>query len=58
MARPDCSCVCTGCLPRQFRLAGGTGRLKPPVAPGTPVIVIETTVLFVHPQLLIRLTHI
>ena len=35
-ARPDCSCVCISRWPRLICLAGGTGRLKPPVAPGTP----------------------
>ena len=35
-ARHDRSCVCISDLPRPVLSAGGTGRLKPPVAPGTP----------------------
>ena len=57
MARPGRSCVCISRWPRLFYLAGGTGRLKPPVAPGTPISVSETTVLFLFPLRLMRLTH-
>ncbi len=36
-ARPSRPCVCISRRPRPGFLAGGTGRLKPLVAPGTPI---------------------
>ena len=41
MARHDRSCVCISDLLRLVYLDGCTGRLKPPVAPGTPGYYVE-----------------